>query len=58
MPWYWTDDLARLLIDEGRPDDHRLRHWVLHPVGVRREGEAREVAREMLDEDEEPALAA
>jgi hypothetical protein len=58
VPWYWTDDLARLLLAEGKPADPRFAEWIGRPVAVRGEGEPAKMATGMLDEDEDPALAA
>jgi hypothetical protein len=56
--WYWTDDLARLLVGTGRTDAVILR-WINEPVAVRGEGEAIAVAEALLaDESDEVLLAA
>lgn len=54
MPWYWTDDLARTLIDAGKVDRARLVAWIVSPVAVRREGGSPvEVAGALLEEEGE-----
>ncbi len=56
--WYWTDDLARLLIDNGRTAAV-IDRWVTEPVAVRGQGEAIAVAEALLaDESDEVLLAA
>lgn len=63
MPWHWTDDLARILIESGRAEDSRLRAWLSAPVAVRsRDGDMAAVADSRLAEDgeegEPPSLTA
>ena len=63
MPWYWTDDLARLLIDAGKVDERAVADWLSAPVAIRSEEEedSLRVAASLLpDEGEEaepPSLA-
>lgn len=53
MPWYWTDDLARTLIDAGKVDPSRLVRWMSAPVAIRREeADGESVARSLLDDEE------
>ena len=59
MPWFWTDDLARLLTGRGYPSSQTIERWLRLPEGVRGEGEAEAVAERLLAEEEgEPHLAA
>lgn len=62
MPWYWTDDLARSLIDAGKVDQSRVSQWLVSPVAIRRaEADTAEIAVGLLEEESEPpslALAA
>jgi hypothetical protein len=52
MPWYWTDDLARTLIDTGKVDAARVAAWIVAPVAIRREAESvADVAGALLEED-------
>jgi hypothetical protein len=37
MPWYWTDDLARVLLETGRIDAGTAAALVAAPIGVRRQ---------------------
>lgn len=56
MPWYWTDDLARTLIDAGTVERARVSTWLVSPVAIRSDEENGEaVARSLLtlEEDEE-----
>lgn len=54
MPWYWTDDLARTLIDAGKVDQARVAAWIASPVAIRRQGTTpAEVAVALLDEEGE-----
>ncbi len=57
MPWYWTDDLARTLIDTGKVDHLAVSEWLVSPVAVRSdESSAETVAAALLeDEDDGPA---
>lgn len=34
MAWFWTDDLARILIDEGAVSREAVQDWISRPVGV------------------------
>ncbi len=61
MPWYWTDDLARTLIDTGVVDRARVTSWLASPVAIRSGDEnAESVARSLLtsedgEDGDEPA---
>ena len=58
MPWYWTDDIARVWIAAGRAGEDVVRAMLLVPVAVRRdEPTLEEVAQVLLDEDEIPLAA-
>lgn len=55
MPWYWTDELARTLIDSGKADRRRLAGWLAAPVAIRRDqADPAEVAATLLDEEADP----
>lgn len=59
MPWYWTDDLARTLIDAGKVSPARVMQWMSAPVAIRGDdGDAQTVADSLLSEEEgePPAL--
>ncbi|HKZ29637.1 MAG TPA: hypothetical protein VJ482_08335 [Acidimicrobiia bacterium] len=34
MPWFWTDDLAELLIEHAGVRPETLAEWTLRPVAV------------------------
>ena len=56
MPWYWTDDLARTLIEAGKVDATRVAAWIASPVAIRRDdAPPAEVAGALLEEDGEPS---
>jgi hypothetical protein len=59
MPWFWTDDLARLLTGEGQPDCPTFERWIRQPQAVRGEGDSATIALRLLaEESDEPSLAA
>lgn len=61
MPWYWTDDLARTLIDAGAVDSSRVVRWLSAPVAIRStDTDADSVARSLLEDEEgePPSLSA
>jgi hypothetical protein len=59
MPWFWTDDLARLLTSNGHANGLTIERWLRHPQAVRGDGDAIAVAETLLaDEDDEDHLAA
>jgi hypothetical protein len=54
MPWYWTDDLAHILIERGTVEKARLTGWIVSPVAVRRdEVSAEDVAGDLLAEEDD-----
>ena len=54
MPWYWTDDLARTLIDAGKVDRSKVSGWLAAPVAIRSgERSAETVAQALLGGDSE-----
>jgi len=56
MPWYWTDDLARLLIDAGKVDERAVADWLSAPVAIRSEEEdSLRVAASLLPDEGEEA---
>lgn len=58
MPWFWTDDLARSLIDSGKVDRSKVSGWLTAPVAIRSPEESAEtVAQSLLGgEGEDPDL--
>jgi hypothetical protein len=54
LPWYWTDDLAHVLIDSGRVNRSRVESWLATPVAIRSsEGSADVVADALLGDEED-----
>lgn len=57
MPWYWTDDLARVLAADGRIDETVAGKLIASPVAFRREETSVESAAQgLLDDEEIPLL--
>lgn len=58
MPWYWTDDLARHLLAQGRISAAEAEAVSRRPVAIRSDqSEIDLAAGEILDEDESPLAA-
>lgn len=49
MAWYWTDDLARLVIEHDGVDPGRLTNWLATPSAYRSDLEPLAFARELFD---------
>jgi len=58
MPWYWSDDVASLLINEGRLDAQIAESYLARPVAIRRDEKTLADAAHGLQEDDEIPLAA
>ena len=58
MPWYWTDDIARMLIETGRIDADAVTAMLSIPTAIRRDEANIETAAQALLDDEEIPLAA
>ncbi|HEY4606437.1 MAG TPA: hypothetical protein VIH55_02220 [Acidimicrobiia bacterium] len=58
MPWYWTDDIARALIEAGRITTDAALPMLSAPAAIRREEPSIEAAAQALLEDDEIPLAA
>lgn len=58
LPWYWTDDLARVLLADGRISETVAAELTAVPVAYRREETTVEAAASALLEDDEIPLAA
>jgi hypothetical protein len=58
MPWYWTDELARALLTDGRIDPETAARLGSIPVAVRRDEATLEAAATALADDGELPLAA
>jgi hypothetical protein len=58
MPWYWTDDLARVLLETGRIDAGTAAALVAAPIGVRRqELTVEETTGDLTDDEDLPHAA-
>ncbi|MGH7510930.1 MAG: hypothetical protein ACRDXD_07945 [Acidimicrobiia bacterium] len=57
MPWIWTDDLARLLLEAGLAREQEVAALLAHPyaLAVRAEQEPLEVGRGLLPTEGEEA---
>ena len=58
VPWYWTDDIARALIDSGRMDADASSPMPSMPVAIRREEPTIEAVVQALADEGEIPLAA
>lgn len=58
MPWYWTDELARALLVDGRIDPDTASRLAAVPVAVRSDESTVEAAASALAEEGEIPLAA
>lgn len=58
MYWYWSDDIARALLDDGRIDQQTAGSISLPTVAFRSASESILEAAEALLDDEEVPLAA
>ena len=58
MPWYWSDDIARVLVVSGKIDSSVAASLISAPVAFRSEASTIEAAIvALLDEDEIPLAA-
>lgn len=48
MAWFWTDDLARLVIERDSVAAALVAHWITTPIAHRGDGEALDIARALL----------
>jgi hypothetical protein len=48
VAWFWTDELARVLIERDGVDPQRLSDWITAPIAHRSDADALEFARELL----------
>lgn len=58
MPWYWSDEIARILVDLEKLDLVRAANLTRSPVAFRCDSENLEAAALALLEDDEIPLAA
>ena len=58
MPWYWTDDIARALMEAGRITSDVAAAMLSVPTAIRRtETSIEELAEVLLDDEEIPIAA-
>lgn len=58
MPWYWTDEVAPVLVAKGSIDDATAAMLISLPVAHRSERDTVEdAAQELMDEGEIPLAA-
>jgi hypothetical protein len=58
MPWYWSDDVARVLLADGRIDPDTASRLITVPVAIRRpEPDVRSAAQGLQDDGEIPLAA-
>ncbi len=58
MPWYWTDDMAKILLDGGRMPASAAEGAFQAPIAIRHSEETIEAAAAaLLDEGEIPLAA-
>lgn len=58
MPWYWTDEVAPVLIAQGNIDEDTAATMISLPVAHRSEHDTVEdAAQELMDEGEIPLAA-
>ena len=58
MPWYWTDEVARVLVSNGTIDQVTAQRLISTPVAHRSDRETLEGAVDQLLDDGEIPLAA
>lgn len=58
MPWYWSDEIARVLVELGKIDLARAATLTRAPVAYRSDSQELETAALALLDDDEIPLAA
>jgi hypothetical protein len=58
MPWYWSDDIAQILVGAGKIDSSTAAPMISAPVAFRSEATSIEAAIDTLLDDDEIPLAA
>jgi hypothetical protein len=58
MPWYWTDEVADVLLANGDIEPELAAHLIAMPVAYRSDHETIELATDELMDDGEIPLAA
>lgn len=58
MPWYWSDEVAPVLVANGSIDEHAAADLIAIPIAHRSEHDSiEEAAKELLDDGEIPLAA-
>ncbi|MGD2043795.1 MAG: hypothetical protein PVJ28_09120 [Acidimicrobiia bacterium] len=58
MPWYWTDEVAPVLVAKGSIDEDAAASMISLPVAHRSDSDSVEdAAQELMDEGEIPLAA-
>lgn len=59
MAWFWTDDLARILVESARISESAVRDWISAPVAVAAAdgAEPLAVAMDLAGLSDEPQVA-
>jgi hypothetical protein len=59
MTWFWTDDLARVLLARGLTNERSVQDWLMRPVAVAGPNDADPVAmaQGLLDSEDVPPLS-
>jgi hypothetical protein len=58
MPWYWTDEVAPVLIAKGSIDEDAAAQLIALPVALRSDRDkVDDAAQELMDEGEIPLAA-
>lgn len=58
MPWYWSDDLSRILVSESLHSGQTASRLEASPVAIRRvESSIEEAVRGMVEDDDVPLAA-
>ena len=60
MAWFWTDDVARTLIDAKDIDAHQVQDWLSQPVAIAAPDgtDPRDLGRELLGLDSQRDVGA
>jgi hypothetical protein len=57
MTWFWSDDLARLLIEHDAAPPASVARWITSPRAFRGDGDALEFARRLMAAETEDDAA-
>lgn len=57
MAWFWTDDLAHLLIARDDVSPAAVAHWISAPIAHRADSDALDVARTLLARERQADVA-